>query len=129
MGDMSGEAAPTKSRLPLFLGIGCGLLSLCCLSGVAGVYFVVPGVASGGPLGGGTSAVCERAVSCCEAYVGAMAEDLPSLDAEQQCGAVRAMVDTPGSNAACQNAIDGWRASLDAYSQEVPASCAPNEAD
>lgn len=77
--------------------------------------------AQGDGEGGG---VCQRAVTCCEAYVGALGANTPGLSAETTCAGVRQLGAAPGSDQACTSAIAGWRTSLQAAQQTVPASCA-----
>ena len=72
--------------------------------------------------GGGT--VCERAASCCEAYVGALAANTPGLSVETTCASVRSIAGTPGSDASCQSMIDGWRTGLTTANLDVPGACA-----
>lgn len=72
--------------------------------------------------GGGT--VCERATSCCEAYVNALSANTPGLSVETTCQSVRQLSGSPGGDTACQSAIDGWRQGLEAAQMEVPGPCA-----
>lgn len=82
-----------------------------------------PAQAEGEGAGGGGS-LCERAVSCCEAYVSAVAATTPGVTADTACAGVRQAGGVPGGDATCTAAIAGWRQSLTALNQTVPASCA-----
>jgi len=79
-----------------------------------------PAAEAEGESGGGS--VCERAQSCCEAYVNAVAGDTPSVSVESTCGAVQ-NAQGPAADATCQAAIDGWRTSLQAAQRDVPSAC------
>jgi hypothetical protein len=72
---------------------------------------------------GGDDSVCGRAAACCEAYVNALSENTPGLSVEQTCASVQNLQNTPGSDTACQSAIDGWRQGLEAAQMEVPGPC------
>ncbi len=74
--------------------------------------------------GGAGDSVCGRAVTCCEAYVNAVAATTPGVTAETACAGVRQAGNAPGGDATCTAAIAGWRQSLTALNQTVPASCA-----
>ncbi|HEY8427104.1 MAG TPA: hypothetical protein VIL20_01970 [Sandaracinaceae bacterium] len=74
------------------------------------------------PQGGGS--VCERAVACCEAYVSAVSATTPGVTVETACAGVRQAGSVPGGEATCTSAIEGWRQSLTALHQAVPAPCA-----
>jgi len=79
--------------------------------------------AGGEEAAGGDDSVCGRAAACCEAYVNALSENTPGLSVEQTCASVQNLQNTPGSDTACQSAIDGWRQGLEAAQMDVPGAC------
>jgi hypothetical protein len=67
---------------------------------------------------------CERAQSCCTAYVEIMAEASPApMNAETVCASVQNATG-PTADTICQTQIDSWRQGLEAMNREVPESCA-----
>ena len=83
-----------------------------------------PAAQAEGEGGGAGDSVCGRAVTCCEAYVNAVSATTPGVTAETACAGVRQAGNAPGGDATCTAAISGWRQSLTALNQTVPASCA-----
>lgn len=74
------------------------------------------------PSGGGGASTCERARTCCTAYVDAVAANTPGVSAATACAGVQ-NANGPGADVGCQAAIDGWRQGLTAMSIAVPAAC------
>ncbi len=81
-----------------------------------------PAAADQGGGGGGGGSVCERARSCCTAYVDAVAANTPGVSAATACAGVQNATG-PGADVGCQAAIDGWRQSLTAMGTAVPSAC------
>ncbi len=128
-GPTAAPVAPKKKRSPLiYVAIGCvALLALSCIGGNLWWFLFAPdgddvaAAIEDAVEEGGGSALCSRAVECCEAYVTEMtAAGTPGLDATSTCAVLRmAGVTDP----ACQSTIDGYRAGLQAMSRTVPTSC------
>ncbi len=80
------------------------------------------------PAAGGGGSVCERAQTCCEAYVQEMNAMNPAggMTAEQTCAGIAAarQMGGPTADTTCQSTIDGFRTGLTAAQRTVPASCA-----
>ncbi|MEQ8721594.1 MAG: hypothetical protein RID81_09960, partial [Sandaracinaceae bacterium] len=142
----AGAAPGKKKRNPLiYVAIGCvALMFLGCL-GWAVFGLVIPmltvadavdeaneaaeAVAEANEAatetgGGGGGGVCGRAVECCEAYVNAVSESMPTVSAETTCAGVRGMQNNPAATAGCESAISGWRQGLVALGRDVPSACA-----
>lgn len=70
---------------------------------------------------------CSRARACCTAFVEASNAATPgAVSAETACAGVQNLQGA-AAEAACQSAIDGWRASLTAMSADVPDSCSAQD--
>lgn len=81
-----------------------------------------PSAAQPADQGGGGASVCERARSCCTAYVDAVSANTPGVSAATACAGVQNATG-PGADVGCQAAIDGWRQSLQALGTAVPSAC------
>jgi hypothetical protein len=127
---------PKKSKVGLFIGIGCGALLLlsCCITGGWWFMFraseveesvedstVTTEETGGGGGGGGDEHVCTRAGRCCEDYVNEMGAAFES--ARAACANYSNLASTPGAESSCQQTIDTYRSGLQAAGKNVPASC------
>jgi hypothetical protein len=78
--------------------------------------------------GGGGGGACDRAQTCCEAYVADMIEmaggSAPGVSVETTCGSIAATRSAPGGDGDCEQMITGWRTALETSQRTVPASCA-----
>ena len=77
--------------------------------------------------GAGGGSACERAQSCCEAYVAEMTggdTPTPGISVEQTCGNIEQLAASPAGASSCEQMISGWRTGLETAQRTVPSACA-----